>query len=226
VDITAIYLTVNKMPEKWVKFHMKHLKRALEDIPVVSISRKPMEFGTNLIDNGPYGYVNIYRQILRGATEAETDYIAICEDDTLYPRDHFTRFRPKMNEFSYNRSRWSIFSWGEPIYSLRQRISNCGCIAPRRLMIEALTERFDKCGYNIPDTVMGECGRNKLEKRMGITLRKAVDFFSEVPIVQLSHPEGAEKRQQIMRKRHAEIKAYDIPYWGKVDDLRKHYLES
>jgi len=204
---------------------MKHLKKALGNIPVISISRLQTDFGTNLIDEGPYGYVNIYKQILRGAKEATTKYVAVCEDDTLYSDAHFKCFRPKDNEFAYNRSRWSIFSWGPPIYSLRQRISNCSCIAPRRLLVEALEERFEKCGYDIPVTMCGECGRNKLEIRMGITLRKQVDFFSGTPIVQLSHPSGTEDRQKIMRKKHAEIKAFDIPYWGKAENLIKYYTE-
>lgn len=224
-DITAIYLTLNRMPERWVDYHMLTLKEALIDIPVISISRLPMKFGLNLIDEGPYNYVNIYKQILRGAKEAKTKYIAVVEDDTLYHENHFRRFRPKDDEFAYNRCRWSVFSWGTPVYSWRQRISNCGCVAPRELMIEALTERFTKYGYNIPKTLCGECGRNKLEKRMGITLRKQVDFFSRIPIIQLSHPEGTEDRQKQMRKCHADIRAWDIPHWGKAEDIIKNYNE-
>ena len=153
MDITAIYLTLNNMPVRWTTFHMKSLKKALNNIPVISISREPIGFGDNRIDSGPYGYVNIYRQILRGCIEAKTKYIAVAEDDTLYHESHFIGFRPKEDEFAYNRCRWSLFSWGEPQYSLRRRISNCGCIAPRELMIEALEERFNKCGYDIPITL-------------------------------------------------------------------------
>jgi len=223
MDITAIYLTLNRMPKAWQKFHMSHLKEAVKHIPVVSVSRIPMDFGENILDTGPYGYVNIYVQILRAAKIAKTKYIAVVEDDTLYHENHFMCFRPKDNQFAYNRARWSVFSWGTEVYSLRQRISNCSCVAPRKLMIEALEERFTKYGYNIPKTLCGECGRNKLEKQMGITLRKQVDFFSKIPVVQLSHPEGTEDRQKIMRKRHAEIQAWDIPYWGKAKDIIKYY---
>lgn len=225
-DITAIYLTLNRMPDSWTKFHLGHLKKSLKEIPVISISRLPMDFGENYLDEGPFGYVNIYRQILRGAKLAKTKYVAVCEDDTLYHENHFRRFRPKDDEFAYNRLRWSIFSWGIPQYSLRRRISNCGCIAPRALIIEALEERFAKCGYNIPITACGECGRNKLEKRLGITLRKQVDFYSTDAIVQLSHPSGTEPRQTIMRKSHAEVRAFDIPYWGKASEVVKHYLDG
>ena len=223
MDITAIFLTLNKMPERWVDFHMKVLKEAIDDMPVITVSRKPINFGINIIDTDEPGYVNIYRQLLNGAKIAKTKYIATVEDDCLYSKNHFIRFRPKDDEFAYNRNRWSVFSWGEPQYSLRQRLSNCSLVAPRELLIEALTERFDKYNGNPPENWMGECGRNKLEKALGITLRKQVDFFSNISIVQLSHPLGTEKRQQEQWKAHAQIRAFDIPHWGKAEDIIKYY---
>jgi hypothetical protein len=222
-DITAIYLTLNRMPPRWVEFHMGHLRAALGDIPVVSVSRVPMDFGVNLVDDAPPCYSNYYRQILRGAMVADTKYIACVEDDVLYHENHFRRFRPADDEFAYNRCRWSVFSWGDPQYSLRNRISNCSCIAPRLLMIAALTERFAIPG-RIHEGLMGECGRNDIERKLRITQRKAVEFFSRIPIVQLSHPDGTERRQREQRKSHAEVRAFDIPYWGRAQDILKHYL--
>jgi hypothetical protein len=220
-DITAIFLTLNRMPPGWTAYHMTVLKSALGSIPVISISRLPMNFGTNLIDEGPHCYVNYYRQLLRGAMAATTKYIAAVEDDTLYHESHFRRVRPADDEFAYNRARWSIFSWGEALYSLRNRISNCSCIAPRQLMVDALTERLSL--PRLHEGMMGECGRNDMEERLGVTLRKKIDFFSRVPLVQLSHEGGTESRQKDRKKSHAEIRAYDIPHWGKAADLLKHY---
>jgi hypothetical protein len=222
-DITAIFLTLNRMPPRWVEFHMGHLLAALGDIPVISISRVPMAFGTNIVDTASPCYSNYYRQILRGCKVAKTKYVAAVEDDVLYHESHFRRMRPADDEFAYNRCRWSVFSWGEPQYSLRNRISNCSCIAPRELYIEALTERFAL--PKIHEGLMGECGRNDVEVKLGITQRKKVEFFSRIPIVQLSHEGGTEKRQQERNKSHAEVRAFDIPYWGRAEDILKHYTE-
>lgn len=220
-DLTVIFLTLNKMPKNWVEFHLEHLKTATEGLPIISVSRLPIELGTNIIDSEIPCYGNIYRQILRAAKIAETKYVAVAEDDVLYSRNHFERFRPQDDEFAYNRARWSVFSWGETIYSLRNRISNCSLVAPRQLLIDALTERFAL--KHIPNKLMGECGRSDLERKLGITKRKRVDFFSNIPIIQLSHPEGTEERQKKKRKSHAEIRAYDIPHWGKASDIVKEY---
>jgi hypothetical protein len=223
MDITGIYLTLNRMPPRWVGFHRHHLELATAGMPIISVSREPINIGHNIIDEEPTGYVNIYRQILRASKLADTKYVAILEDDTLYHKSHFERDMPKDDEFAYNRCRWSVFSWGEPQYSLRNRISNCSCIAPRDLMIEALQERFDKYDGNPPERLMGECGRNGPEKALGITLRRRIDFYSRIPIVQLSHPNGTEDRQRQQWKSHAEIRAFDIPYWGKAENVVRHY---
>jgi HJR/Mrr/RecB family endonuclease len=70
------------------------LKEAVYNNPVISISREPMDFGTNLIQEETKDKSNIFRQVLRGAKLAQTEYIAIAEDDTLYPPEHF-KLRPK-----------------------------------------------------------------------------------------------------------------------------------
>lgn len=222
-DLTIIFLTANEVPEHWAKYHLDFLLKAAEGRQIISISRKPMSLGINLLDNEKKDYGNIYRQMLRGAKIATTKYVAVAEDDTLYSKEHFSCFRPNDDEFAYNRSRWSLFTW-DNIYCLRQRISNCSLIAPREILIEALQERFDKYPNNdYPLKYMGECGRNGLEAGLGVKKRKMVEFFSNVPIVQLSHPCGTEERQKIARKKHGQIKAFDIPFYGKAIDIINNY---
>lgn len=219
MDITGIYISLNKLPQHWVEYHLRTLEKAGCGMPIISITPKPMDLGTNLLDTDQPSYTNIYRQMLRGAKIAKTKYVAMVEDDCLYSESHFFKFRPNDDEFAYNRNRWSLFSWGPPVYSMRQRISNCSLIAPRELLIEALQERFDKYHGNPPDAEMGECGRARIEDRLGVKRRKQVDFFSNPSIVQINHPLGTEERQKQMWKSHADIRAYDIPHWGHAEIL-------
>ena len=225
MDITGIYISLSKLPEAWVEYHRGVLDRASRGMPMISITRKPMDLGLNLLDTDMPGYTNIYRQMLRGAKVATTKYVAMVEDDCLYSESHFFKFRPQDDEFAYNRNRWSLFSWGEPLYSLRQRISNCSLIAPRELLIEALQERFDKYNGHPPDSEMGECGRARIEDRLKVTRRKQVDFLSGVSIIQINHPLGTDERQRQQWKSHAEIRAYDIPHWGKAEGLVKIFKD-
>jgi hypothetical protein len=228
MDLTVIYYTLNKTPKGWQDFYMAHLKKSIGKAPVISVSRKPIDFGINLIDKEPSSYANIYRQILRAAKLAKTKYVATAEDDCLYSKEHYKQFRPKDDEFSYNRARWSVFAWEgkKAIYCLRQRISNCSLIAPTKLLIEALEERFKRYeGQKIPRRLMGECGRNKLERRMGITLRKQKDWWSTCPIIHLNHTAGTDGRQADEFKLHGQLKAMEIPYWGKASDIARQYKD-
>ena len=89
-DLTIMYITANEMPQKWVDYQLDHLFRAIGDTPIVSISRKKMDLGINLVDIEPEkSYWNIYKQMARAAILALTPYVAMVEDDVLYSKEHF-----------------------------------------------------------------------------------------------------------------------------------------
>lgn len=162
--------------------------------------------------------------MLRGAKIATTDYVAVAEDDVLYPKEHFDFYRPARDTFAYNQSRWALFAWGESTYSWRNRKSNCSLIAPRELMIEALEERFAKYpGDTMRPEHVGELGRERVDRWLGVTVRKSVEAFSEIPVIQINHASATEDRQRRQRKKLGPIKAYDIPFWGRAADVIKNY---
>lgn len=183
-----------------------------------------MNLGTNLIDTEKKCYFNIYMQILRGALLTKTPYVAMVEDDVLYSKEHFIQFRPKSTEVSYNRSRWSLFSW-DPIYCLRQRVSNCSLIAPTKLLIEALSERKAVWPDGAPDKISGEVGRPIIDKRLRVTIRNKVEWYSTTPIIQLNHQSGSDVHARKKWKKHGQLKAYDIPHWGKATNIARIYNE-
>lgn len=225
-DLTVVYLTLNRGNPGWRKYHLDTLREAAKGHQIISISREPIDMGLNLEDTGPYGYINIYRQMLRAAKIIKTPYMAVAEDDTLYSKEHFNCFRPQPDEAAYNRSRWSVFQWdGGYCYSLRNRVSNCSFIGHRELVIDAIEERFKKLGDEWPLRWTGEIGRINVERGLKVTRRKLVEFYSEVPILQVSHSEGTETRQRTARKRHAQVKAFDIPFWGKSTDIIEKFNE-
>jgi len=221
-DLTVIYITCNEMPQRWMDFALGHLHNAIGNTPIISISRVPMALGNNFLDTEKKSYWNIYRQLLRGALLAKTPFVAMAEDDVLYTKAHFCEFRPAKDHVSYNRSRWSLFTW-DNVYCVRQRISNCSLLAPRELLIEALTEREVKYPNGAPEELTGEVGRDKVAKRLGVTAYPCTEWYSYGPIVQLNHPTGTDLTQKTQWKRHGQIRAYDIPYWGKATDIIKVY---
>lgn len=216
-DLTVIYLSAEKLPKKWREYQLQKLESVINGAHLITVTRTPLE-GHNLIDSEETGYINIYRQILRAAKEATTEYLAIAEDDTLYSEEHFS-YRPK--GIGYNMNRWALFSWGEPVFSMRDRVSNCSLIGKRDVVIEALEERFEKYpGNSIPLEKVGEMGRNKLEKALGLREWKAELFYTNTSIVQINHVWAHEDRQKRKRKSYGKVRAYSIPFFGDAKDIQ------
>ncbi len=222
IDLTVLYYTANVLREPFASNAREILWKAKKEYPLISISQKPMDYGQNIVVDFPRAYLSIYKQILVGAKAATTEFVALAEDDTLYCPDHFA-YRPPSDSFAYDMARWSIYSWTRPaMYSMKYRISNSTLIAPRKLLIEALEERFAR----YPDEskislgAWGEFG--KYENRLGVTVRKTIQYTSTCPCVVFSHPEAIGYEYLGSRKNLGEIKAYDIPYWGKAEDMIKN----
>lgn len=217
-DLTVIYLSVNRLPEHWVNYQRKVLKEATKGFPVITVTRHVTDWGdVNLLDKEEPSHYNMYVQLLRACELAETPYIATAEDDVLYPREHFTFYRPPLNVIAYDMSRWSLY-WWEPIYSVKQRISNCTLIAPRLEYIEALEERIAKMSLDRPELI-SEVGR--YEKNLGVSQRSITQVYSPVPVVQVNHRNSTDPLAKGGRKRMGQLKAYDIPYWGKAEEILK-----
>ncbi len=209
-DLTLIFITAGKRPERWAKFHAEQLAKL--PYPIITMH-----------DEEKLGEVMIYKRLLEGAKQATTPFIAVIEDDVLYPPEHFY-FRPQMDEFAYNQHRWALFDWDPRMYSWRNRKSNCTLIAPRELAIEALEERFTKWGDDWPR--IGELGRENVETRLGVKIRKSVEWHSKIGVVQVNHSGASEDRQNRKRKDFGPMKAIEIPYWGRSEDLIKEYADS
>ncbi len=218
-DITIIYLTASLIPEQFAQYQRKVLLEAIGDTPLISVSRKPIDFGVNLVDTEKRSLSNIYYQMLRAAKLAKTDFIAVAEDDALYPREHFKKYRPTKDTFAYNKNRLLLFTWGEPMYSWKDRISNATLIAPRELAIEALEERFKRYPNGIPDKIVGELGKPMVDRNLRVSPRKIDYFFTDVSVVHFNHDFASEEWQRKHVKKPGSLRSYDIPHWGRADKL-------
>lgn len=223
-DLTILLITANKLTPTWAEFHKQRLLDAADGLPIIVISRQPVNWGRkNLIDTEPAGISNIYFQMLRGAKEATTPFIGIAEDDTLYPAEHF-KHRPNEDTFAYNLNRFNVFAWRPKTYFWKDRFSNSTLIAPRQLMIEALEERFTKHPNGTPVGLTGELGRPNIEDKLGVSHRKAVWFETETSIVRIDHEKGIDRLSQTHRKGMGILRAHDIPHWGKAEDIIKKFV--
>lgn len=222
-DITIIMPTPNKVPRRWAEYHRQVLLEAIGDTPIITISKEPLDWGQNIIQT-EYGIRNLYEQILRSAKMANTPYIAIAEDDTLYPKEHF-EFRPPLNKVAYDLNRWVIFTWGTPFYFHKPHFCTGGMIAPRELLVFSLEERLNKYPNEMPPGLLKEVGRNDWEKRNRITQIPSISYYAKYPYLCFNHDFSVEFGQINHNKKAWPVRAYDIPKWGRAEDVVKLFTK-
>lgn len=214
MSLTAIYYTADATPDKFAISTMKQLNKALNGIPRVIIT-KPSDV--------PRSQAQIYRQVLEGAKQAKTKYVACCEDDVLYHEEHF-KFRPKQGYWGYNMNAWNIYTWGEPMFSYKApggRRNLNGLICERDLLIKHLEERFKLWPGEVDINIFGEPG--KYDNQLGTTPYPSEYFYTNPPNIVFSHQANLQFKGLGTRKALGQIRAYDVPYWNRAEDIVKLY---
>ena len=225
-DMTIVYYTANVIPDHFMEFTKSELIKSAKlagDLPIVSVSHKPMDLGENIVVDLERHTVNIYKQVLIGAKAAKTKYVVMAEDDALYSPDHFMH-RPTDGVFAYNFTAWGIYTWVKPaVYSHKARHVMWAMMCERQLLIDALELRFAKYPdiHEVPLRSWSEPG--KYERHLGLPELKMEDFYTVNPIIVFSHETAIAYDNLGKRKRLGVLRAYDIPYWGKAEDLLKQY---
>jgi len=218
-DITIIVFLANRVPDKWAEFHKQKLMEVIGDSPLISISYKPTDWGINLIQT-EYSYPNIHKQMLRAAKIATTKWIGTADDDTLYPKDHYTHRGP--DGFHYNENRWQLATWIPEFYFYKPKPGNGCMIATRELLIEKMEARLRK---NPNLDKKNECKElGTWTKWTGFDEPKYYPFLTNDPLVSLVHDYSADPSSRHHEKTIYPVRAYDIPVWGRSDELVKKFI--
>jgi len=213
-DLTLIYYTANKIDEKFAQNVRDSLGKL--GYPIISVSQKPIKFGVNIcVGEIGRSFQNIYRQVLEGAKKATSKYVALVEDDCLYTPEHF-QFRPK-NAFGYNLNRWNLDTTENIFYYIvrKKRPLLSQCIAPRKLLIKNLEERFAL--PEIPKKYCGEMG--VFEKSLGMKKYPVERFETKVPNIVINHKDNISGRKYITSNTKKDIKP-----WGNAKKLKEKYM--
>lgn len=224
-DLTIILYTANVIPTPFASKTYEQLLKAAQGQPIIVVSKIPMPIEEqNIVVESPRSHFNIYRQALIGARAATTKYIALAEDDALYSPEHFKQ-RSSAGVFAYNLGAWSVFTWGEPIYShkgtVRKNLNSLIC--ERELFIKAMEERFAKYPHDEANKDhWAEPGR--YERHLGVTEYPTEEFYTNPPNIIFSHQSELSFAGLGTRKRVGEFRAYNIPYWGDINKVRSMYV--
>lgn len=216
-NLSVVFYTANTVPKQFADHVMHYLKLAIGDAPLIIVEKDPAI---------PRSQAQIYRQVLQGAKEAKTKYVACCEDDVLYSPEHF-KFRPKLGHWGYNMNAWNIYTWGEAVFSYKApggRRNLNGLICEREMLIEHLEERFKLWpdDSKIDIRIFGEPG--KYDNQLGTKPYPSEDFYTNPPNIVFSHQANLQFKGLGTRKALGQIRATSVPYWGTAEKIRSLYL--
>lgn len=142
VNKGIIYYTDNSLEEPIFSTVQKTI--AASNLPIVSVSLKPIDFGANLVINLPPNIVTMIRQIVKGLEESNSHHVFFCEHDVLYPLSHFDFTPPTDNIYYYNTNVWR---WDYPknrAIRYDRLISLSGLCANRNLALNHYKKRLEK----------------------------------------------------------------------------------
>lgn len=138
-----VYYTENKLDSKVMLACQNQLTKSMNGYPLISISLQPIEFGQNKVLSFERGYLTMFKQILTGLENLDTEYVFLCEHDVLYHPSHFN-FTPIRDDiYYYNENTWKVdINTGHAIFYYTKQTS--GLCANRLLLLEHYKKRVEK----------------------------------------------------------------------------------
>lgn len=237
-----IYYTDNQLDPKIMKKCQEQLMKVeSSNLPIISVSLKPIEFGTNYVLPLERGYLTMAKQIVKALEESTADVVFFCEHDVLYHPSHFDFTPPKRDVYYYNTNSWMCrASDGHALYYEHKSLSGMSCY--RETAIKHFKERvrrIEELEASAVDGIVKAASGNDIPLKEGIhrlgfepgthSRPERIDFLpaesyrSAEPNVDIRHQGNlTQSRWSIDKFRDKSVakswKDSDdgIPFWGKV----------
>lgn len=207
---TILYYTANTEDPIFEQKIRDDIKKKARGIPIISVSRKPIDFGTNIcVGEKPVSYTSEWKQLLIGLKAATTKYVIAAEADCLYPEEYFS-FTPTDDRMMYNYDNiYIVWKFKNGFYKKRgfcEGAQMCG----REYWIERLEPLLPESWE--PYTRLAE---NMLVTKIFPTRR----VWSGNPIISFKTRDGVSYRTTFVND-----KLKEIPYWGQVEPLKVKFF--
>lgn len=215
-----IYYTDNRLGEPIFSTVQKQISAS--NLPIVSVSLKPIDFGKNIVLDLSPSFITMNKQILTGLEASKSDYVFFCEHDVLYPVSHF-EFTPVRNDiFYYNANVWR---WKYPdnlAITYDRLMSLSGLCVNREFAINHYKQRLKK----IEEMDLGKDKRHEPEwarkwgyepgtkkrKRGGFSDDDFETWFSEYPIIDIRHGKTFSQAKVTLDSfRHKPVNWQEVP---------------
>jgi hypothetical protein len=214
-DATILYYTSNRESQEFEEKIRAQLLKVCGDLPVISISQKPIDLGINICvgDVGASGY-NMFRQVLIGCEAATTSFIISAEADCLYPPDYFI-WRPPREDVCYRDSNLYVMGHHRDYFYSKKEGATHAQIIGREYYMNRLKELF-----------LGAPEWSVEEKNFPKERHRKEDVFDHIEYYETENPVFQIKTGKSMRHyTHSDrTPVMEIPYWGLGKEIYKKYL--
>jgi hypothetical protein len=246
MDKTIIFCTENKCPEPLFRSVVEDLKNKAGEIPIVSISHKPINLGMNIcIGEHRRSWVMLYRQLLLGCKAAKTRYITIAEHDCFYTEEHLAFIPPTDTKFYYNENIYLLSAdkikhpeqYGMFSRFWTQRLALSQMVCNREIYLEALERRLDLIDRDrqFPSKIdhLTEPGASKVKQKLldraeggsAAYLRGLLPDFIELEKYEVFNNKipNIDVRHGVnfTGPRWGRERTFEVPYWGTIDKIIK-----
>jgi hypothetical protein len=191
---SIIFYSDNKITEPIKSVVMRHILES--NLPIVSVTLKPLDFGKNIVVAGERSYPTYVKQIRTALENATGNFVFFCENDVLYPKSHFDFVPPTNNIFYYNRNVWK-WKFGNKTAVTYDRMLPLSCMCcdrelalkHYRMREEAVLKRLDEFQSREPELARkwGYEPGTKKRRRGGITDDDFDTWVSEYPVIDIRH---------------------------------------
>jgi len=213
---TIIYYTGNSENENFEKKIRDNILKVKGDLPLISVSQKPIDFGENIcVGDVGKTYLNAFRQVLIGCKAAKTPFVVMAESDCLYPLKGYFDFEPKdLNTIYSYENVWIMWNRENRERFYPHGPTHGSVIYGRAFLINLLEESLrDKPIWS----------RIKVGFDLYKPEHKWEYFTGEDPIINIKTRDGVSFGTTLLKG----IKPkHSFPYWGTVADLKKEMFNE
>lgn len=222
-DKGIVYYTDNILKKSFAKAIRDRLKLSAGNIPIVWVSKKPINEENNIVVDGERNHQAMCFQILTGIQAMFSEYVFFAEHDVIYHPSHFDFTPPRNDVFYYNRNRWWLDSkTGQASFSQNCFGALSQLAANRKLLESHYIERVEAYlrGINVRKYHGTEPGKHpgKILTNYGID-----EFFSEWPNIDIRHDRNFTKTDRFKDKYEL---ADEIPFWGRTKGRYEDFIKE
>jgi len=188
-----------------------------EGMPIVSVSHKPIQFGKNIcVGSIRQAPEHVFMQLRIAAQVAESDFVCVCEADTLYPPEFF-QFQPTDDKTYYHPATGYIVWRGHVNVYHRKRMQELtGVVSRRHLLALVESMQEEHASLEWPH-------RTGTAQTMQIDAIVAAGGKTEQadlgPVVTLKSGRGMHRHSPFSRRDNTRA----LPVWGSAKDMWKKY---